>query len=217
MCSYRDFGCNETRTRREGIDRHSKTCRFAKQFKKYIDQKHEVVYLRDEVVRLRSTRGRPNIELVAVDIRDFKKLFVESEGLRDIFLKLLANHKPNGVEALIRLFLAKSPRFWKILPDRKHIEVKGWLGGIRTHGEIHEYPLSEVAAEIFSYIAGIIDGNLNRLGFADDASAKFGLERYGTMEGCVGARSFLINSFKIEAERRMVCGPVTYHSVHVQI
>ena len=177
---------------------------------------HEVIHLRNEVSRLQNIRGRPHLQILAVDMRDFERLFGESEELRLAWIKLIGNYKPNGVEALIRLFLAKSPRFWKILPDRQNVEVRGWFGGIRTHNEIHEYPLTEVAAEIYSYIAMIIACNLGRMGFSED-DEKFKLDAAFDIQDTKGIKGFLLNSFQIEANRRITNGPVTYHSICIQI
>ena len=221
LCAYHEFGCGMTRTRRTAIDKHNGSCRYAKQFKKWIDLKQEVICLRNEVSRLQNIRGRPHMEIESVDIRQFAELFDSSKELQSAWITLVGAHKPNGVEALLRIFLAKSPRFWKILQGRQNVEVKGFFGGIRTNGEIHEIPLALLAEELYTQLSVIIDKNVIKMGLAciddEESDGHDFNDEYESKVSITHEKTFLVNSLNTEARRRIVNGPVTYQSRRVQI
>ena len=208
FCIYRDFGCDVTRTRRSAIEKHHESCPLATKFKKYIDLARENKFLKDEVSRMSKIRGRPRISLESVDLRDFQKAFIASDDLRNSWRKLTANCQANGVGALLRIFLATSPRFWKIL-NKEQIEVKGWLAGIRTFGEIELHPIEAVANEIFMFLSYIVEDNV-------EDPKKYQLDRF--YDGVTGhTRYVFLNALRAEVNRRRQAGPVTFNSVRVHI
>ena len=135
-CKAHEFGCMETRTRREAMEKHCFKCPYVTRYAKWLCLEAENKKLREQIKQLQIQKGRPNIEL-AVDLEKFGKFFLKRKGLHRAWRELFNRRHENAVYALIRLFLACSPRFYKVLPCKRLVEVKGYLHDIRTSGEIH--------------------------------------------------------------------------------
>jgi hypothetical protein len=215
-CKCRTFGCDVVRTRKTAIETHHKKCRLVKKFKSWLELKKENEFLKSEVARLTLLRGRPPVEIHNVDMRDFTKEFAASEELRGQW-KTLSCKKRLGVYALVRLFMAKSPRFYKVLSDRRHVEVCGWFGSIRTFGEVHTYSLEEMADAIFSVLALEIESNLVKMGFSEEDYDKFNLDAAHNIPNPNSARLFMMNSMNLEVSRRRAKGPLTFREASINI
>lgn len=166
---------------------------------------------------LKKRRGRKPVELKAVDIRDFALEF-EKKPLQALWRTLYDTNKWDCVRPLLRLFLAHSPRFWKVCDDKQHIEVIGWFGDIRTHGEIHIVAAEDFVNFLFNELANIIQDNLPKMGYcSDDTQKHFKLGEYMDMEcrNLRHAKAFLLYSFSQEFSRRT--GMVRYRRQAVRL
>jgi len=152
-CCARDFGCDVTRTRGTSIKKHEIKCPVVQKFQKYLDLEKENKRLRQEVKRLRAIKGRKPVKIWNVNIRDFVQRFIKDPLLIAAWSKLSQGRLQNAVPALVKVFLACVPRFWKIAPCFKLVEVCGNFVDIRTNGEIHVVEMTELAQAIYYALA----------------------------------------------------------------
>ena len=217
-CKARVFGCPCTRTRNVSIMRHERKCEVVRKFQKYLDLEAENKALKEEVARLSKVRGRPVIKFENVSIDDFWKEFMRNELWKTAWRRLYGSRKQNAVPALVRLFLAVSPRFWKLQPCRQLVEVCGWLGEVRTHGEIHCIGVGDLGAAMSNYLGDSVETYLFELGFTEQDATKLKLDEYCNMSDsdrqCI---AFCRNSLITEARRRKDNGPIRFRSVEVDL
>lgn len=158
-CCYKDFGCNITRTRKDGINKHQETCQYVK-YKKYVDALNEV-----KNMRLVTKRGRPEIPLTPCNVQHFQEQFINDKNLQNAWRKF--NTSPFvAVKALIVVFLNVVPRFFK-LKNLSEIEVCGNLGFIRTYGRIERHPLFDITDSIYGSFRDFLQSEYKVLGYSN--------------------------------------------------
>jgi hypothetical protein len=202
-CQYRPFGCNCSRTRKNAIVKHNKCCTFGEKFKEWIELKEEVVFLRNEVATLKRGRGRKPIKVEYVDMREFAKSF-ETEYTQNLWRKLWTN-KGDCVSPLLKLFLAMSPRFWKLKEDKQHIELNGYFGDIRTHRNVETVHINEFVHSVLYQLAVTINTNLWNMGYqTDETQVHFKLDDYMDIsESRFHSMKYLVlNALSAELQRR---------------
>ena len=221
FCCARDFGCDVTRTRGTSIKKHELKCPVVKKFEKYIKLEKENKHLRAEVKRLTAIKGRKPVKIWNVNIREFANRFPKDPLLVAAWSKLSQGRLQNAVPALVKLFLASVPRFWKIAPCFKLVEVCGNFEEIRTEGEIHVVEMSELAQAIYFVMAdNIIDSNMNVLDIRRSESnlEKLRMEFYTYGVGNdKKAIAFFRNALIDEVRRRRDHKPVKMGSVEVDL
>ena len=217
-CKARVFGCSCTRTRNVSIARHELKCPVVKKFQKYLDLETENEALKEEIARLSKVRGRPQIRFSYVRLDDFFEKFMKNELWITAWRRLYSGRRQNAVPALFRLFLAVSPRFFRLLPCRKLVEVCGFFGQLRTQKEIHVYTVGEFGAAVMIHLADGIDSYMDELGFKDSDIVKLKLAYFsGLADTDKKCASFARNSLMFEASRRLNDGPIKLNSVEVDI
>ena len=220
-CCAREFGCSVSRTRATSIKKHEIKCPVVAKFQKYIDLEKENKFLRDEVKRLRAIKGRKPVKIWNVNIRDFVQRFPKDPLLVAAWAKLSQGRLQNAVPAMMKLFLASVPRFWKIAPCFKLVEVCGNFETIRTGGEIHVVEMGELAAAIYYVLAAdVVEDNMEQLDIrrTESNEEKLRLEFYKDhVHRDKKALAFFRNALIDEIRRRRDHKPVKFNSVEVDL
>ena len=182
-CCYKDFGCNVTRSKKKGIEKHELECQFRK-YKKYVDAIHENQILKTKIVQLETRRGRPPVEIQQVDIDKFQEQFINNISMQNALHKL--NNRPcYGIKALIVIFIYCSPRFYK-LKSLSEIDICGNVGFLRTAGRVERHPLIDVSESIFESMRDFISISHKQFGYKD-------LTKFKMRESVSADRVFLFN------------------------
>ena len=218
QCKARVFGCQCTRTRNAAIMRHELKCPVVIKFQKYLNLEEENKALKAEVARLTKVRGRPETKFEHTSLDDFFKTFVSNELYIAAWKRLFGNRKQNAIPALFRLFLAVSPRFFKLQPCRKLVEICGWFGSIRTNNEIHCHTVGEFGQAVMIHLADSVEDYLVELGFKETDAKAMKLEEITQMSE-VDRRHicFIRNSLMYEARRRLKGLPIKFNSVKIDL
>ena len=205
-CCYKDFGCNATRSKKKGIEKHELECQFLK-YKKYLDAIHENQILRTKIAELQTHRGRPPVQIQRVDIDKFQEQFINNTSMQNALHKL--NNSPcYGIKALIVIFIYCSPRFYK-LKSLNEIEICGNLGFLRTAGRVERHPLIDVSESIYESMRDFISLAHKQCGYKD-------LSKFRMRESVAADRVFLFNIMR-QAALSTPDKPIVWRSVTVPI
>ena len=193
-CRYHDFGCDVTRTKKEGIVLHSKRCQYAK-FEKYLKALKEVEDLRNRVreLELAPRRGRAPIVVTPADWRLFEAEFSNNQLLIEAW-KELANTPRNGMRAMITIFVNLVPRFFK-LRSLNEIDVNIWLPSLRTNGFLERHTMESFADDLVYAASGFIERDHEKFHFGK-------LEDYKIRASVASDKTFIFNTFSRAAKRK---------------
>ena len=99
-------------------------------------------------------------------------------------------------------------------PCRRFIEVCGWFGEIRTHGEIFTEEVGSLTCALFFHFAQFIEENFTKLGIqdCDREYEAFYIDEYMTSTK-KKHKQFLLNAMSAEVVRRQCEGPLRFNSV----
>ena len=223
-CRAAPFGCMISRCRKEAIAKHEKKCPLMMKYREYIEAKEKVPLLENKIEELeikisKMADGQCRVELHDVDIRQFHEEILKDTKLLESWQKLFASQKKDGVEAMIVLFLAKSKRFWKMSQCKNYVDIKGFFGCIRTHGQINTVAIEEFASCMYQEFADFIDTYLAELGYEDDD--EFGLDKFMRMDNectdCKFAIRFVRNALYNEVRRRRKNEQVQYKNIFLNL
>ncbi len=219
FCCARDFGCDVTRTRGTSMKKHEIKCPVVEKFEKYLRLEKENKRLREEVRRLTKVKGRRPVKIWNVSVRDFASRFVKDQLLIAAWSKLSQGRLENAVPVLLKLFIASVPRFYKLAPCMKLVEVCGHFEELRTRGEIHVVELQKLTRALFYSMGQIIDMNMEVLGFEDNERTRKGLKLdFYDDVGCDRASAaFVRNALIQEVKRRRDHTPLRFNSVTVDL
>jgi len=201
------------------MKKHEIKCPVVKQFQKYIDLVKENEFLKTEVKRLSSIKGRKPVKIWNVQIREYAKEFPKNQLLVAAWKRLYQGNLKNGVPALLKIFLATVPRFYKIAPCFKLVEVCGHFEEIRTGGEIHVVEIAGLAQALYYCMISIIEDNLELFNLArnDFVLKQLRAEFYAHIGDNKSAVAFVRNALIDEVRRRRDGKPVKMNSVEIHL
>ena len=217
-CKAAFFGCQCTRSRKTSIQTHESKCEIVKKFRKYLDLEAENIALKSQIERLTKTRGRPEIKIKSVNIDKFFTEFRQNKRYITAWRRLFGNKKQNAIKALFRLFLAVSPRFFKLSSCKKMVEVCGFFSEIQTQNEIHCYDVGDLGYACIYYFADSVEDYASELGFTDNDVSDMGISKILKMNSDNKSHTaFVRNSLIYETMRRANGLPVKLNSVEIDI
>ena len=217
-CKAAFFGCQCSRSRKTSIQTHEGKCEIVKKFRKYLDLEAENAALKSQIEQLTKTRGRPQIKIKNVNIEKFFKTFMQNKRYIAAWKILFGNKKQNAIPALFRLFLAVSPRFFKLQPCKKMIEIRGYFGEIQTKNEIHCYPVNDFGYAVFIYLADSVEDYIEDLGYTRSDVSAMNIPKILKMnQDNRNHTAFVRNSVIYETMRRANGLPVKLNSVEIDI
>ena len=217
-CKAQVFGCQCSRSRNTSILAHETKCVIVKKFKKYLDLEAENTALKEEIARLIKVRGRPEVKFSNVNIETFFKNFLKNELYKASWKTLFGNRKENAIPALFRLFLAVSPRFYKLTNCRKMVEICGFFSEIQTKNEIHVHDVGDFGYACMYYLADSVEDYSNELGLSNSDLSAMNISKILKMNGKNRAHTaFIRNSLMYETTRKAKGLPIKFNNVKIDI